>query len=200
MGERLLIGKVSATERNPSSCDDFQFWITDNTILSPFDIVRVENSIDQSVTYGVVQDIKHITDGNGHLSNYVSSDFGDPTSRPMTRRLALSFAQVSVIHNSKENYMPVFEGSPVYTADEEDIKIALGLNNIPEETAVPAGLMKASNNITVPIMYNGDFLIGPEGAHLNISGISGLATKTSYIMFLLKSIQYKLKEDVSIIV
>ena len=35
---------------------------------------------------------------------------------------------------------------------------------------------------------------------MNISGISGLATKTSYIMFLLKAIQYKCKEDVAIIV
>lgn len=35
------------------------------------------------------------------------------------------------------------------------------------------------------------FLIGPEGAHLNISGISGLAAKTSYAMFLLKAIQDK---------
>ena len=31
--------------------------------------------------------------------------------------------------------------------------------------------------------------LGPEGAHLNISGISGLAAKTSYCMFLLKAIQ-----------
>ena len=58
-------------------------------------------------------------------------------------------------------------------------------------------LMKASNNVSVPIKYNGDFLIGPEGAHMNISGISGLATKTSYVMFLLKAIQYKYKEDVA---
>ena len=35
---------------------------------------------------------------------------------------------------------------------------------------------------------------------MNISGISGLATKTSYVMFLLKAIQYKYKDDVAIIV
>ena len=118
----------------------------------------------------------------------------------MTRRLSLSYAKVSVIHNTKENFMPVFEGSPVYTADNKDIEIALGLDNIDEKTAIPAGLMKASNNVAVPIKYNGDFLVGPEGAHMNISGISGLATKTSYVMFLLKAIQHKYKDDVAIIV
>ena len=44
---------------------------------------------------------------------------------------------------------------------------------------------------------NSKFIIGPEGAHLNISGISGLASKTSYAMFLLKAIQesYLKKQD-----
>lgn len=200
MGTRKLIGKVSATEKYPSSCDEFQFWLSDEAILSPFDIVRVENKTDDSITYGVVQDILHITDGTGHISNYVSSDFGNVETLPMTRRLSLSYAKVSVIHNTKENFMPVFEGSPVYTADIDDIQIALGLDCINETTAIPAGLMKASNNVSVPIKFNGDFLIGPEGAHMNISGISGLATKTSYVMFLLKAIQHKCKEDVAIIV
>lgn len=200
MSNRKLIGRVSATEKYPSSCDEFQFWLSDETILSPFDIVRVENKTDDSITYGVVQDILHITDGTGHLSNYVSSDFGNVYTTPMTKRLSLSYAKVSVIHNTKENFMPVFEGAPVYTADNNDIEIALGLDNIDERTAIPAGLMKASNNIPVPIKYNGDFLIGPEGAHMNISGISGLATKTSYVMFLLKAIQHKYKNDVAIIV
>lgn len=147
-----------------------------------------------------MQDILHITDGTGHLSNYVSSDFGNVDTIPMTRRLSLSYAKVSVIHNTKENFMPVFEGAPVYTADNNDIETALGLDNIDERTAIPAGLMKTSSNDPVSIKYNGDFLIGPEGAHMNISGISGLATKTSYVMFLLKAIQYKYKDDVAIIV
>lgn len=56
MSTRKLIGKVSATEKNPSSCDEFQFWMSDDTILSPFDIVLVQNKTDDSITYGVVQD------------------------------------------------------------------------------------------------------------------------------------------------
>lgn len=67
MSARKLIGKVSATEKNPSSCDEFQFWLSDDTILSPFDIVLVENKTDDSITYGVVQDIFHITDGTSLL-------------------------------------------------------------------------------------------------------------------------------------
>ena len=101
-----IIGKVSATEKNPSTCDDFSFWLTDDTILSPFDIVRVHNTTDNSETYGVVQDILHITDSPSHISNYISSDFGDAQAKPMTKKLGLSFAKCSVIHNTNENFMP----------------------------------------------------------------------------------------------
>lgn len=200
MSEVNIIGKVSATERNPNSCDEFCFWLKDNVILSPFDIVKVKNSMDNSTTYGVVQDIFHVTDSPGHISNYVSSDFGDVDAKPMTTRLALSYAKVTVIQNDNENYMPVFEGTPVYTCNADDIRTALGLNDISKESAVAAGILKASNGVQVPVDYNSEFLIGPEGAHLNVSGISGLATKTSYIMFLLKAIQEKLGNDVAIIV
>lgn len=44
MSNRKLIGRVSATEKYPSSCDDFQFWLSDDTILSPFDIVGIDRS------------------------------------------------------------------------------------------------------------------------------------------------------------
>ncbi len=194
------IGKVSATERDANSCDEFLFWIKDGIMLRPFDIVKVYNTQDASKTYGVIQDIFHITDSPGHISNYVSSDFGDVAATPLTTRLALSYAKVAVLHNDNENYMPLLEGMSVYTCDADDIKIALGLNEINKKWAIPAGLLKSSNNVTVPIDFSGEFLIGPEGAHFNISGISGLATKTSYVMFLLKAIQEKLCNEVAIIV
>jgi hypothetical protein len=47
------------------------------------------------------------------------------------------------------------------------------------------------DKISLPVHFNSQFLIGPEGAQLNISGISGLAAKTSYTMFLMKAIQEK---------
>ena len=39
-----------------------------------------------------------------------------------------------------------------------------------------------------PIYLDADFLLGPEAAHLNITGVSGLATKTSAVEWLLASI------------
>ncbi len=195
------IGRVSATEKNPSSCDEFMFWLEEKVIIGPFDIIRVENTIagKKTVTYGIVQDIFHITDSPGHLSNYVSSDFGNIDVLEQTSKLALSYAKASVLYNDQEIYMPVHDGSIVYDADEEDIKKALGLESIDSKNAICAGILKTSAGVAVPVAYNSAFLIGPEGAHINISGISGLATKTSYAMFLLQAIAQR-NSDVAMIV
>ena len=202
MNTLAAIGIVSATERNPSTCDEFTFWLGKDVKVSPFDIIKVENNIggSKSTTYAMVQEISHITDSPGHISNFVSSDFGRIGVEPLTNKLSLTYAKASVIDNDNENYMPVKDGAIVFPADADDIMKALGLAKINEsKSAIPAGLLKTSTGVCVPIKYNRDFLLGPEGAHLNISGISGLATKTSYAMFLLKAVQ-ECTEDVAIII
>jgi len=193
------IGKVSATEKKPTTNDEFIFWLDDNVEIKPFDIIKAENTIEKkkSKTYALVKDIFHITDSSGHLSNYVSSDFGDMAAEPTTKRLGVTYAVAQVVNNNKDIYMPLKDGVTVEFADEDEIKEALGLDKI--KNPIPAGFIDGTNNISVPIHLNKDFLIGPEGAHLNISGISGLATKTSYAMFMLQAIQQTVKDTAFII-
>ena len=55
-----LIGRVVATE-NPATMDEFNFWTNSDLKLHAFDIVKVEH-IEGSYTYGVIENISHITD------------------------------------------------------------------------------------------------------------------------------------------
>ena len=94
--------------------------------------------------------------------------------------------------------MPVPSEKKVYFADEPAIKAALGFDRI-KGKPIPAGLIKQSNGLNVPVYVDSHYIVGPEAAHANASGISGLATKTSYLMFLVYSIYSKL-ENASIII
>ncbi|MBI5207532.1 MAG: hypothetical protein HY934_07045 [Candidatus Firestonebacteria bacterium] len=195
-----IIGKISATSNCPTSVDEFSFWVKDDTVIAPFDMVAVKNMND-SITVGVVEEIFHITDSYNHIANYVSHDFGKMEEEPTTIRLGTIYAKAKVMNNNKEIYMPVTDGEIVRFATEIEIKEALGIDRIPEGKRIPAGFLSLSNNISIPIYLDSTFLIGPEGAHLNISGISGLATKTSYAMFLLQAIsQVALNENVAIVI
>ena len=68
-------GKVSATEKCPSTIDEFYFWTDKKQILSPFDVVKV-NHESGSITFGVIEEINHVTDAPSHFTGYISSDFG----------------------------------------------------------------------------------------------------------------------------
>lgn len=187
-----IIGRVLATEKVPTTIDNFAFWTNSNFILNPFDIVKVSH-LDGSYTYGVVENISHITDAASFLTNYISSDFGNTSIDEPTIRVGMNYVQASVVGNTKNIYLPVHNNARVYLATKEEIEEALGLKNI--KNPLCCGYLemyngnKSTTPITLKVNMNSKFLIGPEGAHLNISGISGLAAKTSYAMFLMKSIQ-----------
>lgn len=183
------IGKIIATEKQPSTIEEFTFWTRKDLKLKPFDVVVVEH-VENSKTYGVVEEISHMTDSPSALAGYISSDFGDVGALAYTERISMNYVKCKVVGNDKNVYIPVQEGRKVFLASREEIMEALGLNDV--KNPLPAGYMEmydGENKQVLPVYFNSHFLIGPEGAHLNISGISGLASKTSYAMFLMKAIQ-----------
>ncbi len=189
-----IIGRASATEREPNTADRFSFWIRPGERLNPFDIVAAEH-LESSHTYGLVTNIRHVTDAAGHLSNFISNDFGELVDEPNTPRQGANVADVSVLSNDKEIYMPVQSESRVRFADESGIHNALGIDTMKEKeqregrpVRIPAGLIRMSNGSEAVAYLDVDYVLGPEAGHVNISGISGLATKTSYITFLIQSI------------
>jgi hypothetical protein len=193
-----IIGKVSATEKCPATTEDFYFWTDKGCILSPFDIVKVEHIApdkSQSFTYGVIEMINHITDAPSHFTSYISSDFGDTaTDIGNMNRLGMNYVKANVVCNTENVYTPVLDGKQVSLCDAEDIKFALGLKDV--KNPLVCGYLQmyqGAESLKIKVELNSHFLIGPEGAHLNISGISGLAAKTSYSMFLLNAIQQKFR-------
>lgn len=97
-------------------------------------------------------------------------------------------AHAAVLTNDRGIYMPVMNDCRVRFADEEGILAALGIDQVSERYRVPAGLIEMSNGTRAVVYLDSRYVLGPEGAHLNITGISGLATKTSYAVFLIQSI------------
>lgn len=193
-----IIGKVSATEKSPSTIDDFYFWTDKKQILSPFDIIKVAHE-SNSITYGVIEEINHVTDATSHFTSYISSDFGDTDMGiGNMNRLGMNYVKARVVCNTKDIYTPVLDGQQVSLCDEDDIKTALGLSEEDVKNKLVCGYLqmyKGEETKRVRVILNSHFLVGPDGAHINVSGISGLAAKTSYSMFLLKIIQSKFRTE-----
>ncbi len=188
--QQPVIGLASATMNSPNTADSFSFWLTPETIVNPFDIVEAEQvgGDGPTRTFGLVTALEHTTDAPTHLSNFISNDFGSVEANPNTVRQGTTVAKAAVLSNDADVYMPVPCDLPVRFADQPGIHRALGITDMPEEYRLPAGLIEMSNGTRAVVYLDRRYVLGPEGAHVNISGISGLATKTSYAMFLLTSI------------
>ena len=91
-------------------------------------------------------------------------------------------AHVKVTRVEPEIFVPPRPGQEVRRATGLRRDQALFFDGM--ERKVPIGLSRDGE----PVFANLDFLDGSRGAHVNISGISGVATKTSYATFLLHSL------------
>ncbi|MBN9417009.1 MAG: ATP-binding protein [Candidatus Eremiobacteraeota bacterium] len=91
-------------------------------------------------------------------------------------------ARVRILRIEPELYVPPEPGAPVYRSDPKVQQLALRFDGM--KRRLVAGLMADGQ----PAYVNLDFLSGVSGAHVNIAGISGVATKTSYALFLLYSL------------
>ncbi len=89
----------------------------------------------------------------------------------------------------EEPLQPVPLGA-VHLASDADVALALRMDAYTRSerpTGIPVGVYALGGHES-PVLLDADFLLGPEAAHLNITGVSGLATKTSAVEFLLSSI------------
>jgi DNA helicase HerA-like ATPase len=91
-------------------------------------------------------------------------------------------AQVTTTRFEPEVFVPPRPGQEVRIAEDEERDRALFFDRM--ERKLPVGLARNGE----PLWVNLEFLNGERGAHVNISGISGVATKTSYATFLLHSL------------
>ena len=107
------------------------------------------------------------------------------TGRPEIRLYA-----AAVLRQLPEEPLQPVPLGPVWLASDSDVALALrmeGYTAHERATGIPVGLY-AAGGLESPVFLDADFLLGPEAAHLNITGVSGLATKTSAVEFLLGSI------------
>ncbi len=86
-------------------------------------------------------------------------------------------------------HAPPLPGGPVELASSAQIRTALQADLPPDLPSIPVGAIACPDGAYAgPLLLSLDHVLGPEGAHINVAGISGLAAKTSWISWLLLSI------------
>lgn len=190
------IGRVVATELKPATPHQFQFWTAHDTAIGIGAIVRVEDdgrgtSLEARVVHGVVTDGFAYADLASPLprGGGTEADRASTADTPPVRREVRLWTAAVLRQQPEEPLQPVPLG-PVYVATDADVAAALRMDGYlsgAQPSAIPVGLYTSGGH-EAPVYLDAEFLLGPEAAHLNIAGVSGLATKTSAVEFLLSAI------------
>jgi DNA helicase HerA-like ATPase len=158
-----------------------EFWVgvEEGQFLQLDDVVEVETPLPHGETvrlFGVVDLVRARHEGAKFDSDVFLIEKG-----VLPAQIAQA-AHVRVTRVEPEIFVPPLPGQPVRRAVGARREMALFFDAM--ERRLPIGLSRDGE----PVFANLDFLDGTRGAHVNISGISGVATKTSYATFLLQSL------------
>src|SRR3954462_15407816 len=195
MTQPSLLGRVVATERRPNTPHEFHFWTGLDSPVGVGTIVRVEGkyTINGQITrvYGVVVEGFSYSDLQSPLHDVLGHD-GSPAAASLasTERAEIRLYTAAVLRQVPDEPLQPVPMGEVFLADDSDVAVALRMDGYLAEgarTGIPIGVYHAGGT-DAPIYLDADFLMGPEAAHLNITGVSGLATKTSAIEWILSSI------------
>jgi DNA helicase HerA-like ATPase len=190
-----ILGRVVATERRPNTPHQFHFWTALDAPVGIGTIVRVEGTDPIAgqlpVIYGLIVEGFSYSDLETPLHDVLGAD-GVPerAGASPTRRTEIRLYTAAVLRQVPDDPLQPVPLGAVYLASEQDVAVALRMDAFLKpgaSTGIPIGLYRAGGTAS-PIYLDADFLLGPEAAHLNISGVSGLATKTSAVEWLLSSI------------
>lgn len=195
---KKTIGLVAATKQQGNNSREFYFWVAPEAQVNPLDLLVVEEGTRK--VYAQVLDITSYSDAESFLEIFASTDFGDVNLREGgVERVTYSVAKAQVLGTSDGVRMPVQFNSPVYLADKSAIMELLRVGELKEEYRVPIGYIEQSDGVKVAVSMDVRWLTGPDGAHLNVSGKTRLAAKTSYVLFLISAILQKQKDTAVII-
>jgi DNA helicase HerA-like ATPase len=188
------LGRVVATERKPNTPHEFHFWTALDSPVGIGTIVRVDGRATNGQIphiYGIVVEGFSYTDLMSPLHDVMGHD-GTPSSAGFapTDRTEIRLYTAAVLRQIPDEPLQPVPMGQVYLADQNDVAIALRMDGYLRDgnrTGIPIGVYRAGGTDS-PIYLDADFLVGPEAAHLNITGVSGLATKTSAVEWLMASI------------
>ncbi len=190
------IGRVVTSEEYPATAHEFYFWTAETDAAQNLDIGHiVAAEAEDATAIAVLDDPRRYSDLQSFLDDFYAFD-GDPELEALSERVEILVFRAQVLatkhrEERKKSKRPVKTG-PVYYATRVAIEFALGLEEY-SGTPIPMLLHENGNEQDgqpqrTPVYVDEDYLLGPEAGHLNITGMSGLSTKTSHALFTISSV------------
>lgn len=167
----LVDGSIKITTQR------FTVVLEEDAVVQLDDLLTVSRTLADGTAvthFGIVVELTGEIEGAGFPSD-TRRIAADHTMPGVTSRRA----EVQVLRTDPEKWVPPDPGAVCVRAASTSREMALFRDQMAQP--LPVGIDQAGD----PVWVDFAFLSGEKGAHASISGISGVATKTSYATFLL---------------
>lgn len=170
-----IVGLVDGS--TPASTRRFHVVLADDAVAQLDELVATTQTLPDGISlthYGIV------VEGIGEIEGAeLPSDTGRITRDHTMPGITTRRVEVQILRSVPELWLAPAPGATVVKAAGTHRELALFLDQMEQPLAV--GLDQDGQ----PVFADFSFLNGDKGGHVSISGISGVATKTTYALFLL---------------
>jgi len=183
------IGKVIISDRDRAKHNEFYVWVAKDENIEVGSTILVAED-DKNKIVGLVVDSYSTSSAENALAEFYSSEVGNPSAQLPIEPRVITVYKVRVLRREPAITKPPTSRMRVRFADQQDIDF-LNQTISPRNRVVAGFLYSFSDpqnpNSWIPLYYDARYIAGPEGAHVMITGKSGLAAKTTYALFLIFS-------------
>ncbi len=196
---KRAIGKVGSPSGKEATSDQFYFWVDRTALVEATQIVHTSSNIggQEFRFFAIVEQVYRVSDKANIADEWGATD-GNSEEDATFNGQGVTYASARILRADPPVFTPPLEQSKVYVCNDEETGLAYGS----DENEAPLTLGKIKNGGSVLAgsgQIDMNYLIGVSGGHMNVNGVAGRGTKSSFLLFtiymMLKEAERQAKEN-----
>lgn len=180
---RICIGRVGAPPQQEATSSKFFFWVPPDALVEKTQLVSCESTTATRLfTYYAIVDEVHRCSRKRNMGHEVDEADGDLKLQSPFESDGYTYASATILRVEPTVFTPPRERSPVFLARPDDARLSYGADEIEQPLAI-ALIKNGGAQLAGTGHIDLDYLLGINGAHLNVTGAAGRGTKSSFLLY-----------------
>ncbi|HNS49850.1 MAG TPA: hypothetical protein PKO09_01570 [Anaerolineae bacterium] len=201
------LGLISTALASEATQDEFYFWADSRRLVEAGQLVRVTMPLPQAdprvramgwdhvMVIGVVEEVRRQSESRSLGSDHARYD-GQAGQSPLLPPAGFTYAHCHVLSIEPTLFVPLIEGLPIFLATEAEAGRGYGYPEMEKADAdLVVGLLRnGGTDVAGAAKLDTRYVLGEFGGHVNVTGVAGTGTKTSFLMVLVKMLLLHARE------
>jgi hypothetical protein len=183
-GGAELLGRIAAPPNKESTSDCFYFWVGRGRLVERGQVVATTTRLGgRTVAFvGLVEEVyrqsrhRDMAEESGRFDDVIESE-------PPFASAGFTFAKAIILWTDPVTHAPPTEESLVRLGGRAEAEKGYGIDRMRREDRLSIGrLRNGGTTYAGPAVIDLAYLLGDNGGHLNVNGIAGLGTKSSFLL------------------